>query len=190
MTADSSATLAGDHWVNQGTLRLANAQALASAAAVNIERGAVVDIAGNYTLAHAFKGLGGITTGTNLLTLTGSLTPGFSVGTLTIGNLDFRGTLNWEYDATNSTDVVACDTLTFGNSASKIVNASWLGAGDAPAGDYTLFTYTGADPVVTAGEWTVNAPSGKAGTVLLDAANNQVLLRIGQLASGTVLMLQ
>lgn len=183
LAADNSSTLSGDHWINEGTLQLADSAALKSDANVNIERGAAVDIAGNYTLAHNFKGLGTITTGNNTLTLTGSLTPGFSVGTLNVENLDFQGTLNWEYDE-NGGDLVACQSLTFGGN--KTVKASWIGQGPAQAGAYPLFSYKGSDPSL--GNWNATVPSGMVGTVSLDTTNKLVMLELSAAPSGTVII--
>lgn len=185
MLADNSSTLAGDHWVNEGTLRLANVNALKSDAVVNIERGAAVDIAGNYTLAHNFKGLGTITTGNNTLTLTGILTPGFGVGTLGAENLNFQGTLNWEYDE-NASDLIACKTLIL--SGQKTINAAWIGQGEAAVGSYPLFTYTGSDP--TLGDWSVNAPTDLQGAVSLDSTNKRVILELSEAPKGTVILIR
>lgn len=174
-----------------GTLQIADAGAIGASPLVLGHEG-TLDLAGSYTLNNDISGDGRITTGANTLTLgpNGSLSPGFSVGTLTVGNLDFRGTLYWEFDATNSTDVVACETLTFGGSAAKKVHASWLGTGEAPLGTYTLFTYTGADPTVVPSEWAVLAPPKRAGSVSVDAANKRVVLTLTRLPEGSMLMVR
>jgi hypothetical protein len=190
LAADSSASLAGVVAVNGGALRIADAAALPSESEVRILRGATFDVADNYTLDHAFKGLGQITTGTNVLTLTGSITPGSpdageSMGTITVGNMKFEGTYNWQFDGTNS-DRVAAASLTF--DGSPAVNASWLGAGDAPLGSYTLFTYTGSAPADAT--WTVSAPAGRVGTVLVDDANKRVVLTLASPAKGTLMILR
>lgn len=185
LAGDSSATLSGAHWVNEGVLRLANANALKSDADVNIERYAKVDIDGNYTLAHNFKGLGSITTGDNTLTLTGSLTPGFSIGTLAVEKLNFQGTLNWEYND-DETDLVECKSLTLGGS--KTVNASWIGTGEAKAGTFPLFTYKGNDP--TLGSWTVNAPAGLVGSVSIDSSAKQVVLELSAAPKGIIILIR
>lgn len=186
LTADSSDQLSGVHWVNEGTLRLAHASALAAQAEVNIERGATVDIAGNYTLDYVFKGLGSITTGANLLTATGVLSPGFSVGTLTVEDLLLDGSYVWEYDGTNS-DAVACTTLSFGSGAS--VDCQWLGSGEPAMGSYTLFTYRGTDPNVSV--VTVAAPAGLQGELSVDSANKRVLLALGEFVSkGTLILVR
>jgi autotransporter-associated beta strand protein len=186
LTADSSATLSGAHWVNEGTLRLAHASALAAEAEVNIERGATVEIAGNYTLDYVFNGLGSITTGPNLLTATGVLSPGFSVGKLTVEDLLLKGSYVWEYDGTNS-DAIACTTLAFGSGAS--VDCQWLGAGEAAMGSYTIFTYQGADPNVSA--VTVAAPAGLQGELSVDSANKRVLLALGEYVErGTMIIVR
>lgn len=186
LTADSSATLSGSHWVNEGTLRLAHASALAAGAEVNIERGATVEIADNYTLDYVFNGLGSIKTGDKLLTATGVLSPGFSVGTLTVEDLLLKGSYVWEYDGTNS-DAIACTTLAFGSGAE--VDCQWLGAGDAAMGSYTLFTYNGTDPNVSA--VTVAAPPGLQGELSVDSANKRVLLDLGEFVPrGTLILLR
>lgn len=190
LAADSSDSLAGVVSINGGTLRIANAAALPSESEVRLLRGATFDVADNYTLDHAFKGLGQITTGTNVLTLTGSFTPGSpdageSMGTLTAGNLKFEGTYNWQYDGTNN-DQVAAASLTF--AGSPTVNASWLGAGAAPAGTYTLFTYTGSAPA--AATWTVSAPQGLVGTVSVDDADKRVVLTLASPPQGTLMILR
>jgi len=184
LTADSSSTLSGAHWVNNGTLRLANANVFAAAAEVNIERGAAIEMAGNYTLDYAFKGLGRILTGTNLLVATGSISPGFSVGTLTVEDLDFRGTYDWEYDGTNS-DAIACTTLAFGG-GSATLDCAYIGGGAAAQGVYPLFTYKGSAPALPA--WTVNAPTGLSGEVSVDDANKRVILTLGPVPSGTIIL--
>jgi fibronectin-binding autotransporter adhesin len=190
LAADSSDLLGGGIAVNAGTLRVANASALPSASEVYIVRGATFDVDGNYTLGHAFKGLGRIATGTNVLTVTGSMTPGSpdadeSVGTLMAGNLKFEGTYNWQYDGTNS-DVVATSALAF--DGAPTLNASWLGEGAAPAGTYTLFTYAGSAPANVA--WTVNAPQGRMGTVSVDDANKRVVLMLDTPPTGTLMILR
>jgi autotransporter-associated beta strand protein len=184
LAGSSSDTLSGAHWVNNGTLRLAVPDALASGAQINIERGAAVEIAGNYALNYAFKGLGSILTSSNVLVATGAFTPGFSVGTLTAEDLDFRGTYNWEYDGTNS-DLIACTTLAFGGGAATL-NCSYLGSGKAPVGTYTLFTYKGDAP--TAASWIVVPPSGLVGTVAVDSANQRVAVTFKPTPPGSILL--
>ncbi|MGQ9663152.1 MAG: autotransporter-associated beta strand repeat-containing protein [Kiritimatiellia bacterium] len=181
----------GGTYVWSGTLRIADAGAIGASPLVLGHEG-TLDLAGSYTLNNAISGDGRITTGANTLTLgpNGSLSPGFSVGTMTVENLDFRGTLYWEFDATNSTDVVACKTLTFGGSAAKKVYVSWLGTGRAPLGTYTLFTYTGADPTVVPSEWAVLAPPKRVGSVSVDAANKRVVVTLTRLPEGSMLLVR
>jgi autotransporter-associated beta strand protein len=185
---DNSATLTGQISVNQGMLRLENANALAGASPIRIESGAMLAMTGSYTLQNAITGFGTIGTDTNVCTLgaSGSISPGASVGTLTAEKLDFRGTYNWEYDGTNS-DLIACTTLAFG-SGSATLNCAYLGGGAAPQGVYPLFTYQGSAPSLPS--WTVTPPSGLSGEVSVDDANKRVILTLGPVASGTLIMIR
>ncbi|MCG3178565.1 MAG: hypothetical protein BIFFINMI_00893 [Phycisphaerae bacterium] len=179
LSADNSATLSGDIWINNGVLRMAGSKALgldSQANAVVIQQGATLDLAGSYTLSNLFKGKGQITTGANVFTLgaSGRIAPGLSIGALTIEDLDFRGTYDWEFNE-NGNDLIETQTLVFG-AATATLNVLWTGAGDAPTGTWTLMTYTGSDP--TNATWTVNAPAGLTGLVTVDGTNNRVLLTL------------
>jgi len=126
-------------------------------------------------MANDFTGTGRIDANGYTFTSTGSMGPGASIGTLDVnGALDFRGTYYWDYDGTDA-DLISADALAFGGGPCT-VDVTWLGVGSPGAGDYVLFTYTGADPVITA-PWTVTGDMG--GSVWVDDLNNQVILTLG-----------
>lgn len=144
-------------------------------------------LSANLTMPNAFRGRGKISTGAFLLTTTGSIEPrdtGLAAVTKNVGTIYFEDlkfgsdsqgcTYTWQYNDTTN-DVVACDTLAFGN-AVHALNVEWLGTGAAPTGTYTLFTYAGADPSV--GDFIVHAPAGLRGDVSVDTANNKVLITL------------
>ena len=126
-------------------------------------------------MANAFTGTGRIDANGHTFTSTGSMAPGASTGTIDVeGKLDFQGTYYWEYDKTDA-DLVSCDTLTFGGGPCT-VDVAWLGPDSPATGDYVLFTYTGADPVITA-PWTVTGDM--SGSVRVDDLKDQVILTLG-----------
>ena len=185
LTQDSSATYTGGTYIQAGTLQISNAAAMGPASnPVLIQKDAALQLLDNYTLNHAITGEGMILTSTNLLTLgaSGTLTPGTTneTGTLTVGNLAFQGTYNWNYDGTNS-DLIATASLTF--SGAPKVNVTWSGTGPAATGSYTLFTYTGADPSLAS--LSVKGPVGRYGTLALDPAGKRVLFVITGAVRGT-----
>ena len=154
---------------------------------VTLEANAVTDVMftleTSVSMANAFKGIGRIATGANVFTLTGSVAPGASVGQFGVEDLDFRGTYEFEYDTSggdvdpDDSDLVVTDTLVFGNpDGAAGVNVTWLGLGGPGSGDYVLFTYTGADPVITA-PWTVTGDMN--GNVWVDGLKAQVILTLG-----------
>lgn len=181
----ASPDFSGDVYVQAGTLALTAPNALGTGAAtVYLESGTMLDIFTNALPNKTIKGTGQVTT-YNAAPLTATLSPAgeSALGTLSIGSLDFRGTYTWEYGATGA-DLVQASGLAFGGSVT--LNVTWLGEGSAPAGSYTLFNYSGADPAP--GTWTVNAPSGLAGAVTVDAANKRVLLTLSKSTFGTLIM--
>ncbi|MCX7591407.1 MAG: hypothetical protein N2255_07230 [Kiritimatiellae bacterium] len=117
----------------------------------------------NVSMANIFRGVGRINTTGYKLTVTGGFAPGVTTGKridtidTTGGTLDFRGTYYWDY--TNGVaDVVVASTLVFGNPGGAAnLEITWLGVGKPLTGDFTLFTYTGTDPVITS-PWTINGP--------------------------------
>ncbi|MCG3179934.1 MAG: hypothetical protein BIFFINMI_02284 [Phycisphaerae bacterium] len=176
LSADNSATLSGGTWIVGGTLRAGHAKALGVGDVV-IQAGTTLDIGGNFTFENdVFKGVGQVTTGSYVFTVGASskVAPGMSIGTLTVEDLDFRGTYDWEFNET-ANDLIVAQTLAFGSGAATL-NVLWTGSGDAPTGTWTLMTYAGADP--TNATWTVNAPSGLVGLVTVDGANDRVLLTL------------
>ena len=148
---------------------------------------AAFQIESDLTMANDFSGRGVIATGSYVLTATGSMSPGASIGIMGVEDLMFGSAgdgcdYNFEYDETTS-DLLACTTLEFG-ATTHAVNVNWLGADpDNPGtGEYVLFTYTGSDPDMTGVSWVVNAPGSLAGEVLLDADNDRVLLNLASAA--------
>jgi autotransporter-associated beta strand protein len=192
LAADNGCSLYGGLVINDGAVRIAN-QAAIGGNFVLIQLGAEFRIADSCTLINAISGKGRIRTGANVLTLggAGSVSPGVAagdldtLGTLTVENLTFGGTYNWEYDGTNS-DSIAVSTLTF--TGSPVVNCSYLGDGKAPVGTHVLFTYTGSAPDVSG--VTVNAPAGCDASVVLASAQKRVLVEIVELSGGTVIMVR
>jgi hypothetical protein len=173
----ASPSFSGPIWVQGGTVSLSHPDALGTGAEpIHLQSGARLDVACPWTLTRPVSGLGAISTTSNTLVIAaeGSLSPGFGeIGTLQVEDVDFRGTYNWKYREAGA-DLIKAVNLTFGGTLT--VRAVWVGAGRAAEGQYTLFTYAGADPVL--GAWVVQAPLGRQGALSVDAANKRVLLTL------------
>lgn len=156
-------------------------------------------LAANLTMPNAFRGRGKVTTGSYVLTTTGSIAPrdtGLSTVTKNIGTIYFEdlkfgsdsqgATYIWQYNETSS-DLIQCDTLTFG-SATNTLSVEWLGSGKAAEGTYVLFSWTGGSTPPTP-NFNVIGPSGMEGKVEVDGANKQVKVTL-KIPKGTLLMVQ
>jgi autotransporter-associated beta strand protein len=180
-TNSYSNAVGGGTLVNEGTLRMGDAGACGTGY-IKIATGATLELDGNYALSNVISGTGSVITGSNALTLTGTASPGASVGTLTMEDLVFGdtgspATYEWESDGVSSDLIDVTGSLVFGGD-SGILNVTWLGGGPY-YGTHVLFEYDGDDPTFGSGYWTVN---GAAGVVSLNPygvdIGGQVLLTL------------
>jgi autotransporter-associated beta strand protein len=163
-------TLTGTNSYSLGTTVVSGKLLLNNTAGSGTGSGAVIVKDG-----AAIGGTGTIT-GNTTIESGGILAPGASAGVFHTGNLTLQdnAVYEWEFGPGSAKDsVVVNGALTMGSTA--ILKLVDLG-GDA-SGTNVLFRYTGADPVNPT--WLLDftaAPSWSGGEVILDAANNQVLL--------------
>ena len=114
---------------------------------INVTAGATLNAGGNIlgpAVATAdlglIKGTGSITGGVTIAA-GATLAPGFSIGTLTVGNITLNGT--FQYEATNAPTsdlLIVNGNLTLGGTSAL----SLPGGNTYATADYTLATYTGA----------------------------------------------
>ncbi|MDC0936429.1 autotransporter-associated beta strand repeat-containing protein [Pirellulales bacterium] len=158
--------------------------ALANGGTIIVGTGSTLDVsAGGLTSTTGrLGGTGTIVGSTDISNVTGgaTLAPGLSAGTLTTGDLNFGdgATYEWELDALDASDTVVVDgTLTFGSTATiALVD---LGGTPDPLAEYTLFSYTGADPsnaiwtfdALAASSWDISGVS-----IFVDGTTNRVVL--------------
>lgn len=179
-----SNTWSGTNTISDSNVRIAADSALGTGATI-LNPGSSVTLTANAVLPNEFRGHGNIVTGPNVMICTGSLSPGIDgIGTLTVEDLDFRGTYRWQFNETTS-DLINATTLTFGSGSANL-DVEWIGSGPAPNGDFLLMNYSGPDPVNAL--WTVKCHSSQIGKVRVDTANKQIVVKLA--SSGTLVFLK
>jgi len=117
------------------------------------------------------------------------LTPGASIGTITVSNLNFEvgSTVDFELATTNASDFVQVNGLLGLGGNIRVVPSTGFGYGVYPLFGYTTITTNQAPRIIT--------PAGYAGTLSTDDSAKKVYLTIGSDAlrpvkSGTSLLLK
>jgi len=180
-TLDLSAanTYTGETVIEAGTLRLVTGGDLSHSSAVNVAGGATFQAVIPATL-RGLKGAG--TVAGQPVTLTESLAPGDSIGTLQVNAPLVIGdgvVYEFEVDLDGSNNpisdlVIAAGGLSFvGDWTLKVID---LGVGDPDGLEFTLFTYTGADPTLGLVTVDLSGTSWAGASVGIDTENNRIFL--------------
>ncbi len=166
LTLSGANTYAGITNVNVGTLIAGNSSGSATGTGpVNVASGA--GLGGNGTI-----------TGTVTINTGGHLTPGTSVGVLTVGSLTLASNSNLDYElgtpaASDKTIITSTDGLTVNGGIVSITAATGFGAGE-----YPLLAYNGSFAGSIANLSTGSVPNGFTYTFLNNTAAHSIDLLV------------
>jgi len=142
-TLSGANSYTGATTISNGTLKLTGAGSINNSPTIDVALGAIFDVSGvsgGYTLG-ATQTLKGKGTVTGPITVAGTLSPGYSTGTLTVvGNTAINGTFLVDVDNLGASDLLAVtgDLTLGGASILSIVDPGQL----TPGFDYAIATYT------------------------------------------------
>jgi autotransporter-associated beta strand protein len=191
VTLTNTNTFSGDLTVSEGTLSLTGAGSVSNCPQITVNGTFNVSGAtGGFTLVSGRKLSGAGTVSGGVALAGGSiLSPGDTVGTLTMGNITVADGAEYDWDlSASSQDRINCGTLDFGNNGMKLRVHNVAAKPDRGA-KYVLF-----DASAVAGfdgsKWTVDFSDtpGWCGKVRLDG-NDVVLANLG-VPAGTIVILR
>lgn len=181
-------TYGGATVITAGRLALASGGEIAQSSNIEVQAGTFLDLLAGSMTVGASQNLKGSGTVAGSMVVNGALTPGLSMGTLTVtGDVALAGTAAFEISSPSSLDRLSVGgSLTYGGSLNVTTTNRWLTA----QGSYALFTSasnSGSFASVTLPgllpglQW-----HDFGGGALVDYASGSVLLEIGTPAPATL----